>query len=467
MDQSELQELEAKCTQENPPACSAACPLHVDVRAFMAKAKTGDFQEALAVLQKKEPFPGIIGRICDHPCEATCKRCEVGTALAIADLERFCVQNFQVRPTKAKVIPKKSQKVAVVGGGLSGLTAALDLAKKGYVVTVFEAGAKLGGQLLGFPADVLPPEVLAAEFASLTGLGVEIRLNAEVENILSLPELLTQFDAIYLGTGAKSSATFGLDVTPQGRVAINPLTYITSNSAVFAGGSMRTGEFSPIYSASDGRRAAISIDRYLQGSSLTAARESEGTIPTKLFVNVTGLEPLPRVAIRDSNQGYTPEAASEEAARCLDCQCLECVKACEFMKHYEGYPKKYLRQIYNNESIVMGTRHANKMINSCSLCGLCGEICPQELNLGPTCQTTRQSMVERGNMPPSAHDFALRDMAFSNSEHFALARHQPGHATSKYLFFPGCQLSASSPEQVEKVYAYLRENLAGGVGLML
>jgi len=75
-------------------------------------------------------------------------------------------------------------------------------------------------------------------------------------------------------------------------------------------------------------------------------------------------------------------------------------------------------------------------------------------------------MVSNGKMPLSAHDFALRDMAFNNSEEFAFSRHQPGHNTSKYLFFPGCQLSASAPEQVEKVYAYLTEKLSDGVALM-
>ena len=123
--------------------------------------------------------------------------------------------------------------------------------------------------------------------------------------------------------------------------------------------------------------------------------------------------------------------------------------------------------MYNNDTIVMGMRHANKMINSCSLCGQCAVICPQGLDLGENCKIIRESMVSKGKMPPSAHDFALRDMEFNNSEEYAMTRHQPGHTSSKYVFFPGCQLSGSSPEQVEKVYAYLTDKLSGGVALML
>jgi Fe-S oxidoreductase len=147
---------------------------------------------------------------------------------------------------------------------------------------------------------------------------------------------------------------------------------------------------------------------------------------------------------------------------------MECVKACEYLAHYGRYPRRYVREIYNNLSIVSGTRAANSLINSCSLCGLCGEICPEQLDMGPVNQAARRLMVEQNRMPPSAHDFALRDMAFSNSAHFALARNRPGRRTSDYVLFPGCQLSASSPEHVERVYAYLTDRMGDrSVGLML
>ncbi len=149
---------------------------------------------------------------------------------------------------------------------------------------------------------------------------------------------------------------------------------------------------------------------------------------------------------------------------------MECVKVCEYLKNYGGYPKKYIREIYNNLSIVMGTRYSNQFINSCALCSLCSEVCPTDVDMGDICRDARQLMVEQKRMPASAHDFALRDMAYSNGEDFALARNQPGTTTSRYVFFPGCQLSASTPEYVERAYAFLTEKLGrpgAGVGLVL
>ncbi|MDR3599752.1 MAG: heterodisulfide reductase-related iron-sulfur binding cluster [Desulfosporosinus sp.] len=461
MEQDELKRQEDKCTQENPPACTAGCPIHVDARKLMQEIKNQDLKSALTTLQKKQPFPGIIGRICDHPCENVCKRTEVGSAIAISALERFCVQNQSAKIAKTLKIPLKSQTVAVVGSGLRGLTVAYDLAKKGYKVSLFEKADRLGGNLWNFPHHQLPPEVIVEELSVLNRLNVQIELNKAITR-QNLAELQKEFNVVYLGFAAHSSE---VSVLLGEQVKVDPVTCVTPLTGIFSGAFGDND--SPIKSVADGRKAAVSIDRYLQGVSLTASREGEGAHATKLFVNTKGILPLPVVPISDELGGYTPEEALQEAGRCLDCQCLECVKACKYLENYGSYPKQYLRQIYNNDTIVMGMRHGNKMINSCSLCGQCAAICPQGLDLGETCKATRESMVSKGKMPPSAHDFALRDMAFNNSEEFALTRHQPGSNSSNYVFFPGCQLSASSPEQVEKVYVYLTEKLSGGVALML
>jgi Fe-S oxidoreductase len=140
---------------------------------------------------------------------------------------------------------------------------------------------------------------------------------------------------------------------------------------------------------------------------------------------------------------------------------------CPYLEEYGSYPKSYVRQIYNNESIVMGMRKANRMINSCALCGLCTAVCPENLSMAEVCLDARRGMVRTGKMPPSTHDFALRDMAFSQSDAFAMARHQPGFATSQAAFLPGCQLAASAPGHVASCYEHLQESLPGGVGLIL
>ncbi len=468
MDHKQLREWEEKCTQGLPPACTTTCPVHVDVKSFLADMKAGRFDGAMKILRKAHTFPGIIGRICDHPCQAACKRREAGEAVSIAALEKACVVMSSTTPEQISIHTKKDKRVAVAGGGLSGLTAAFDLAAKGYSVVLFESKDRLGGSIWDLPEEILPRDVILEETAVLGRLGVEIRFNATVGENLSLTDLCRDFDAVYLGAGRSSQDTFNLQTSQEGRILIDPVTLSTSQEGVFAGGGLRTGrEYSPVLSQSDGKRAAKSIDRYLQKVSLYFSREEEGPYQSRLFTSTKGVEPLPAVAPADPVRGYTREEAIQEAGRCLQCECLECVKACEYLSHYKGYPRKYLRDINHTLKMVMGARTANKMINSCSLCGLCEEICPNSLNMGEVCKHSREVMVKKGKMPPSAHDFPLRDMQFSNGEMFALARPEPGQESSKHLFFPGCQLSGSSPEYIDKVYSDLREKLTGGVGLML
>ncbi|MBK9781150.1 MAG: 4Fe-4S dicluster domain-containing protein [Anaerolineales bacterium] len=86
---------------------------------------------------------------------------------------------------------------------------------------------------------------------------------------------------------------------------------------------------------------------------------------------------------------YNIEVAETEAARCIQCECLECVKVCPYLDHYKGYPKKYIREMYNNLAIVMGTRHSNQFINTCAMCGLCAEVCPTDVNMGEVCHEAR------------------------------------------------------------------------------
>jgi glutamate synthase (NADPH) small chain len=469
MDQQELRELENRCIQECAPWCSATCPVHVDVRAMTDAISKRDFAGAAKIFRKSVPFPGIISRVCDHPCQDACKRREAGSAISIRALERAALSWAPVSEAREVPAPAKNKRVAVVGAGLSGLTAALNLTRKGYRVAIFESTDRLGGSVWEFSSHELPGEVILADFEVLARLSIEIRFKTVVGKDVSISDLQRDFDAVYVGSGSGSQLQIGLELAPEGGVSVNSDTLEANSPGLFAGGSLVRGaeKGSPIRSVSDGRRAAISIDRFLQKVSVTASRENEGAYETRLYTATEGIEPLPGVAMSDPGVGYSAEEAVREAARCLQCECMECVKVCEFLAEFKGYPKKYIRQIYNNLSIVMGQRHGNKLINSCSICGLCKEVCPENLHMGEICKAARDIMVEQGKMPPSAHEFALRDMAFSNSEKCSLRRHQPGRDFSTFMFFPGCQLSASSPENVKKTYSYLMERLPGGVGLML
>lgn len=473
MDQKLLRERENKCTQENPPRCTAQCPVHVDVRGMIAAIRKGDTAAAFKLYSKSVPFPGIISRICEQPCGQTCLRSEIDQSVSIRELERFVTNQAGESSPRVIVPPRKEQQVAVVGAGLGGLMTARALTLKGYRVTVFEKSTKLGGRLRSIPEILLPEAIIEAEFALFCALPIEIRLGTEVtrEGETSLNVIRQKFDAVFLDIGRQSLSQIVPEMVTDeaGIPIINAISLETSLPKVFAGGSLREGReaYSPIASLSDGRIAANSMDRLLQNVSLTADRSNEGSVETQLYTNIAGEKTASPIIPENSEAGYTPEEARMEAERCLQCECMECVKSCVYLAHYKGYPKKYFREIYNNLSIVMGIHHANKLINTCSQCGLCAHICPNGADTGEITHEARSRMVEKGKMPPSAHDFALRDMAFSRGDAFALCRHQPGFEKSNALFFPGCQLAGTSPGSIEKIYPWLCQRLEGGVGLML
>lgn len=450
MEKTTLLGYEWKCVQEEPPRCQAACPLHLDGRGLCAAVAKGKFDEGRKIIEKNLPLPGILARICDAPCRKECLRKEAGGAVVLGAIERFCMESGPLRRSSL-LVPKNGRSVAVLGGGVSSLTAALDGAKKGYSVTVFRSGD--GSELLLGLSPLLSEEIVVAELEWLEKNGVVFR---SIDEAVPLSGLMERFDCVYAGLDDPLLALF-----PDISGAENPVTFETSLHGIFAGG--RSSSF--IFRAAAGRRGMKSVERFLQGASLTSAREMEGPYATRLFTNIQDLSPEPPLPV--SLDGYLEEETVREAKRCILCECLECVSHCVFLQNYKGYPKKYTREIYNNLSVIQGTRLANGMINSCSLCGQCERICPNGFSMRDLCLNAREEMVLQGKMPPSAHEFALEDMAFANSPEASLLRHEPGQARSAFLFFPGCRLAGSSPEQVKETYVFLRHRLEGGVGLWL
>ena len=441
-----------QCLQDEPAATTAWCPVHVDVPLMISEIEKGDFKKAYKVLEKRIPFAGILGMICDHPCESACVRKKLDQAVSISELERAAVTYGYTPFKKGVSLPKKKGKVAVVGGGISGITAAFELDKKGFQVTVFEESNRLGGRIWHYEGEMISRRVIEEELEIISRLGMKVIYNYRVGKE-ELKTLISEYEAVYLGTGEW-----------ENRLIINQETLQVLDWPVFAGGRLFTKTDSVIYSVSAGKRAALSVERYIKKTSLTASREREGSFETPLKYNLDDVAPVARV--EKINRIYSEEEAVSEAKQCLKCRCTECKKACSHMQKFNITPKSYGRQIQINENVIMGTRYANKMINSCTMCGLCEEQCPLDIGMKDLVHETRESMVLKSKMPPSAHDFALKDMEFSNSSRFFMVKDPPLQG-AEYMFYPGCQLSASCPEYVEKAYRYLLKHVEEGVGLML
>lgn len=184
---------------ENVVPCKTSCPAHIDIPRFVRYIKQGEFTKASAVIHEKVPFPEILGSVCVHPCEANCKRKELGSSISICKLKKAAVQGDEKWKEYRKIQDVTGKKVAVIGAGPAGMTSAYYLNHKGHKVTIFEKNEKTGGQCrYGIPSYRLPDELLDREINSV--LGAEIELKTECE-ITSPKELLRTYDAVLVAIG--------------------------------------------------------------------------------------------------------------------------------------------------------------------------------------------------------------------------------------------------------------------------
>jgi 2-oxoacid:acceptor oxidoreductase delta subunit (pyruvate/2-ketoisovalerate family) len=192
--------------EDKTSPCSAACPAGNDIVSFIQKIAQGDFEGAWNLIKEENPFPGICGRVCFHPCESKCNRRDYDEPIAIHALERF-VSDFASNLSRKieKIKGKGKEKVAIIGSGPAGMSCAYHLAKLRYPVTVFESFPLAGGMLrVGIPSYRLPKDVLDREIKEIETLGVEIRTGVSLgENLIW--EDLKDYQAIFIATGAHRS----------------------------------------------------------------------------------------------------------------------------------------------------------------------------------------------------------------------------------------------------------------------
>ena len=187
-----------------PSPCHAACPVGGDIAEWLGRARVRDFRGAFDVLARHNPFPAIAGRVCHHPCEAACNRAGFDGALAICRLERYVGDAALAEGwTFAPAAEARPERIAIVGGGPSGLSAAFQLRRRGYGVALFEANAEPGGVMRhGIPPYRLPRRVLDGEIARIIALGVEVRCGEAVATPDDFARLRSAFQAVYVAVGA-------------------------------------------------------------------------------------------------------------------------------------------------------------------------------------------------------------------------------------------------------------------------
>ena len=507
--------------------CTAACPIQVDARGYIALISKGKFDEALALVREKNPFPAITGRLCARPCEKICRRGDVDQPIAIDLLKRFLADREKAHAFDLTPGPEKKEKVAIVGSGPTGLMAAYELRRYGYPVTVFEALPVAGGTMaVGTGRFRLPEEVLNREIDIVKKLGAKFELNQRIGDKVSLDDLRKKgHKAIFLAVGAHKanppdlsghdakgvmdSLTFlkkvamnqkipapsrvvviggndrALDaartalrlgakevtvffsrsqkempaetseireaeregvtfeyyslptrVLTSGRKAtgisfkkavlsaptslgrrriisvegpekklkadliitsptyipdlkpfsdavpqtawktllVDPVTLATPMEGLFAGGDAVTGPKNFIEGLAAGRKAALSIHRYLSGANLRASRETEGVSTELVSVNIEMVEPQPRIeepslSIQPIKNNFQEihllpdqESVVREAKRCLHCgACYQC-DACMIQCPEGAITKTEIGYVINYEK--------------CTGCRVCVKECP-------------------------------------------------------------------------------------------
>jgi NADPH-dependent glutamate synthase beta subunit-like oxidoreductase len=187
------------------PPCNHACPAGEDIQGWLYHAEAGDYYEAWKSLVENNPLPAIMGRACYHPCESSCNRAQLDKPVSIHAVERFLGDEAIRQGWQFDLVSPTGRHVLVVGSGPSGLSAAYHLARLGHKVTIYEAGPAAGGMMrFGIPNYRLPREILNAEIARITAMGVSIQLNTRVDDLTKVLDT-EKFDAIFMAVGAHVS----------------------------------------------------------------------------------------------------------------------------------------------------------------------------------------------------------------------------------------------------------------------
>jgi NADPH-dependent glutamate synthase beta subunit-like oxidoreductase len=269
------------------PPCVGTCPNHNAVREMlMTISKAEDFEkpyeqafeEAFYTFLETTPFPSVCGRVCPHPCEGGCNRKEKEGSVGINSVERFIGDFGLEKGLKPRKLTDevRSEKIAVVGSGPGGLSAAYHLARGGYPVTVFEAFPKSGGMLrYGIPDYRLPEKILDAEIDRILGMGVELQLNKAVGHDVSLDELRKEYKAVFVALGGHK----GIELRVEGEDAPNVITGIEFLHRINAGETVDIGDKVLVIGGGDTAVDAARVSRRLGADVTIVYRRTRKEMP--------------------------------------------------------------------------------------------------------------------------------------------------------------------------------------------
>jgi len=377
--------------------CQNICPAHMDIPAMIRQISAGCLREAIATVKEHIPLPAVLGRICPEFCEKGCRRGAHDESVSIRLLKRFVAESdlASANPYLPPCKPSSDQRVAVIGAGPAGLTAAYYLLQKGYACALFDEKDQPGGMLrYGISPERLPREVLDAEIDIIRRLGAKFRSDVHMGTEPSLNDLRQQFDAVLIATGETSeeqAAALGLRWEGRG-VAVHADTQMTDLPGVFVAGSALRPSQHAVRAVASGRLAAQAIGCYLAEQAI--AMEGRpwsvhmGRLDQQELAQLAeDASPAPRVLPEGGEgTGFTEEEARREAERCLHCDCrgLQDCKLRQYAIEYGANPGKYAGE---RRRFVQNRTHSQVIYEAgkCIACGLCIQLASKlETPLGLT-----------------------------------------------------------------------------------
>ncbi len=365
--------------------CQCICPAGMDIPTMIRQIAAGDPAGAIATVKEHIALPAVLGRICPAPCEKGCRRGQADAPVSIMLLKRHAADADLAcdQPYLPERMPDTDKRVAIVGAGPAGLSAAYYLLQRGHGCTIFDDHDEPGGMLrYGVGERELPRNVLAGEVAVIERLGARFRLGVRVGDEVTVADLRRDFDAVFLAVGKLTEGEaeeLGVQAD-KGRIGIDPKTLSAGPEGVFAGGDAVRARRMTVWAVADGRSAAVSIDQHLTAQPVTGPAKPFNSRMGKLHEGEierfgAGADGAARVEPDAAAAGYSPAQAASEAARCLHCDCRK-LHDCKLRTCADRCDARTNRFRDERRDYVAHTDHPQVIYEpgKCIRCGLCIQI---------------------------------------------------------------------------------------------
>ncbi|MCM2372716.1 2Fe-2S iron-sulfur cluster-binding protein [Aporhodopirellula aestuarii] len=311
--------------------CFFACPAHMDIPLMLRQLGNHDLHDAIETIKRDIAIPAVLGRICTKPCEKGCRRSSADDPVSVCELKRYAADAdlASEHAFAPECAADSGKRVAIIGAGPTGLSAAYYLRQRGHACRLIEATVQLGGRLRWeTDSETLPRGTLDAEIAQIVGLDVQVETATPVDSREAFEKLVDSHDVVLIASGAdavKMSDEWSVDGSRRG-IEINRETYQTKRENVFAAGCAVRGKCLFVRSAADGKEVAGCIDQFLSGQKVTAPPKPFasrlGRVATEEMKQfLAGAASVP-VQTPNTSDDYSDEQVAEQSDRCLSCGCV-------------------------------------------------------------------------------------------------------------------------------------------------